>query len=127
MKIFREKRAWFLTALLTMLMAIALPVTTFGDDHGRRHRARHLDKKCAKFVNCHDARDGRRTSRRLHRGRHVVGDNGRLVHKDRDRDRDVNDNNSLRNGRIGEHARDVDNDSSRHSKGTRHEDHHHNE
>ena len=26
---------------------------------GRGRRASHLDKKCAKFVNCHDARDGR--------------------------------------------------------------------
>ena len=26
---------------------------------GRGRRASHMDKKCSKFVNCHDARDGR--------------------------------------------------------------------
>jgi hypothetical protein len=126
MKIFTEKRAWFLTAVFTMLMAIALPATTFGDNHGRRNRVRHLDKKCGKFVNCHDARDGRRVSRRVRRGRPVVGNNGQLVRRDRDRDREFNDNNSLRNGRIRERDRDADSDSRRHGKGKRHEDHHHN-
>jgi len=127
MKIFTEKRSRFLTAVFTMLMAIALPATTFGDNHGKRDRTRHLDKKCGKFVNCHDARDGRRTSRRLRRGRLALRDNGRLVRRDRDRDRDFNNNNSLRNGRIRERDADVNNDSSRHRRGKRHEDDHHNE
>ena len=39
-------------------------VLVFGASHdamgqGRGRRVSHFDKKCEKFVNCHDARDGR--------------------------------------------------------------------
>lgn len=41
-------------ALLVGLVAIALPVGAFGQGRGSG-----LGRKCEKFVNCHDARDGR--------------------------------------------------------------------
>lgn len=45
-------------AVLGLLLTLSLPVDTFGQGRGRR-AGRGLDKKCDKFVNCHDARDGR--------------------------------------------------------------------
>src|SRR6266699_3549523 len=47
-------------AMLTVLLAVALPATVLGQGRGRgRGRGPDIDKKCGKFVNCHDARDGR--------------------------------------------------------------------
>jgi U1 small nuclear ribonucleoprotein len=138
MKIFREKQGWLLTAIFTMLMAIALPATTFGHDHGKSNKGRHRDKKCAKFVNCHDARDGRVDGRGPRQGRlddlirnrrrhrNHDNDSNDLVSRNqrRHRDRDLDDDHSLRNGRNREreHDRDVDNDSQRHRRGKRHDD-----
>lgn len=61
--------------MLGLLLALALPGTAFADQRGRRRDRdddRHdrrdrrrdraddkRDRKCGKFVNCHDARDGR--------------------------------------------------------------------
>ncbi|MFN2532859.1 MAG: hypothetical protein ABR555_16335 [Pyrinomonadaceae bacterium] len=44
-------------ALLTLLTVLVLPVGVSAQGRGRH--AFGLDKKCEKFVNCHDARDGR--------------------------------------------------------------------
>ena len=44
---------------VVLLLIIAVPATSFGQN-GRRGRGRDWnDRKCDKFVNCHDARDGR--------------------------------------------------------------------
>ena len=43
--------------LLGLLMILSASVETMGQGRGRR--VSRLDKKCSKFVNCHDARDGR--------------------------------------------------------------------
>jgi len=56
MKIFRL--SLFKVALLALLVAVSLPLDAYGQGRGRRV-GRGLDKKCSKFVNCHDARDGR--------------------------------------------------------------------
>jgi hypothetical protein len=51
-----------LTAMLFALMIMVAAPATFAQGKGRGHgRGRHsnYDKKCGKFVNCHDARDGR--------------------------------------------------------------------
>lgn len=51
-----------LVGILTvaLLLVIAVPATSFGKDRGRRGRGRDFDnRKCGKFINCHDARDGR--------------------------------------------------------------------
>jgi hypothetical protein len=52
--------------LFALIVAIAAPATALAQGnsqgHGRGHgqgRGSNYDKKCAKFVNCHDARDGR--------------------------------------------------------------------
>ena len=42
---------------LSLLMIFALSMDTKAQGRGRR--AGNWDKKCSKFVNCHDARDGR--------------------------------------------------------------------
>jgi len=65
------KKISILAAMLFALI-IAAPATSFaqgnGKGHGRGHgqgrgnhdnRGSNRDKKCGKFVNCHDARDGR--------------------------------------------------------------------
>ncbi len=50
----------FLSILtVVLLLVIAVPATSFGKDRGRRGRGGNDDRKCAKFRNCHDARDGR--------------------------------------------------------------------
>jgi hypothetical protein len=45
-------------AILGLLLTLSLPFDTLGQGRGRRV-GRGYDKKCDKFVNCHDARDGR--------------------------------------------------------------------
>jgi len=47
-------------AILALMLALTLPLTAFGQGHGHgRGRGPDLGKKCGKFVNCHDAREGR--------------------------------------------------------------------
>ncbi len=50
------------TVLFASLLVLALPIISLaqGRGNGKGNGAGpNLDKKCAKFVNCHDARDGR--------------------------------------------------------------------
>src|SRR5215467_101383 len=43
-----------------LVLLLALPTISFAQGRGNgRGAGPNLDKKCAKFVNCHDARDGR--------------------------------------------------------------------
>jgi hypothetical protein len=47
-------------AMLGLMIALALPMTAIGQGRGHgRGQGPDLGKKCGKFVNCHDARDGR--------------------------------------------------------------------
>jgi hypothetical protein len=85
-------------ALLTILS-----VSSQASAQGRGRRVSGLDRKCAKFVNCHDARDGRwdgrgpnrrfgissRIFRRSRRDRDFDG-RWRRRHRDRDFDHDRN-------------------------------------
>ena len=49
-----------MTIFLGLVLLLALPAVSMAQGRGRgRGRGPDLDKKCAKFVNCHDARDGR--------------------------------------------------------------------
>jgi hypothetical protein len=48
----------FRIAVLCLLVVVSLPIDVLGQGRGRRV-GRGQDKKCEKFVNCHDARDGR--------------------------------------------------------------------
>ena len=60
MKVLTAMRNVLVVVLFSLALAIALPTAASGQ--GRGHgggRGPDLDKKCGKFVNCHDARDGR--------------------------------------------------------------------
>lgn len=65
MKPTNGKQSLFRVAVLGMLLMLILPLTAFGDHrrNGRNRDSDKRDRKCAKFVNCHDARDGRRDGR----------------------------------------------------------------
>jgi hypothetical protein len=73
-------------ALLVLLMILSVSYEAMGQGRGRR--VSRMDKKCAKFVNCHDARDGRLDGRGPNR-RDTLADRifGRS-RRNRDRDRD---------------------------------------
>ena len=75
-------------AVLGLLMMLSVSTDAMGQGRGRR-AARNMDKKCGKFVNCHDARDGRWDGRGPRRDgfslRNIFGRRNR----DRDRDRDL--------------------------------------
>lgn len=87
------------TAVLALLV-LTMSTEVLGQGRNRRVNG-GFDKKCAKFVNCHDARDGRwdgrgpqrntrLTSRIFRRTRRDRDDswNGRRWRRDRDFDRD---------------------------------------
>ncbi len=59
MKKSKRRGTFFSITIVALLLTMIIPVTAFGDRRGRG-RGRNLDgRKCGKFVNCHDARDGR--------------------------------------------------------------------
>jgi hypothetical protein len=60
-----NRRNFVAIIVMALLLAVAMPATSFGKDRGRGNgRGRHSSHwKCGKFVNCHDARDGRRDGR----------------------------------------------------------------
>lgn len=68
MKLKLRKQNLLAVAVLGLLFIVAMPATAFGDnwDRGRRGRDRSWSRdwnrhqrKCGKFINCHDSRDGR--------------------------------------------------------------------
>jgi len=69
MKLLTARKLIGAVALVLLLgLSIASPALGQGRGRGRGHNG--FDKKCGKFVNCHDARDGRwdgRGPRRNHR------------------------------------------------------------
>lgn len=69
--------------VLSLLMMFAF--STDASAQGRGRRAGNWDKKCSKFVNCHDARDGRWDGRGPNR-RTGFGNIFRRHRRDRDRD-----------------------------------------
>lgn len=70
------------SALLVLLMILSVSTEVLGQ--GRNRRVSQMDKKCAKFVNCHDARDGRWDGRGPNRNVSF-----RRSRRNRDRDRDI--------------------------------------
>ena len=52
-----NKSRILIIALALLMLLLLSPLNALGQ--GRGNSERHLDKKCGKFVNCHDARDGR--------------------------------------------------------------------
>ena len=71
--------------VISLLMIFA--VSTQVNAQGRGRRGSNWDKKCSKFVNCHDARDGRWDGRGPRRSRSGFGDIFRRNRRDRDSDR----------------------------------------
>ena len=74
------------SALLVLLMILSLSADVLGQGRGRR--ASRSYKKCAKFVNCHDARDGRWDGRGPNRDISITDRIFRRSRRTRDRDRD---------------------------------------
>lgn len=76
-------------ALLVLFMILSVSYEAMGQGRSRRaNRWRWNDKKCAKFVNCHDARDGRLDGRGPNRRRDIDDRIFRRNRRHRDRDRD---------------------------------------
>jgi hypothetical protein len=90
-------RSVFGIALMALLIVLSVSFDAMGQGRGRR--VSHWDKKCSKFVNCHDARDGRWDGR---------GPNRRVHHTSRyrrsRRHRDIDDMRNRR--RQNDSARD---------------------
>jgi hypothetical protein len=97
--------------LLALVMLLTVSYEAMGQGRGRR--VSQTDKKCAKFVNCHDARDGRwdgrgpnrritwrdRIFRRTRRNRDRDSDRIIRGRRNRDRDRDFGRDRNWRGGR----------------------------
>jgi hypothetical protein len=91
-------------ALIALMVMLAMPVTSLAQGRGRG-RGRDFDRsdrKCGKFVNCHDARDGRWDGRGPRRR---FDDRFRFR---RSRNRDFDDDDFRRRRRF--RNRDFDND-----------------
>jgi hypothetical protein len=73
-------------ALLLLVMLLTVSYEAMGQGRGRR--VSQSDKKCAKFVNCHDARDGRWDGRGPRRNVSLTDRIWRRSRRNRDRDRD---------------------------------------
>src|SRR5690348_13657888 len=58
MKLLRHESKFVMSMFFGALLLLMLPVVSIAQGRGRG-RGPDWDKKCAKFVNCHDARDGR--------------------------------------------------------------------
>ena len=77
---------FFVIAALAVLVVISASFEARGQ--GRSRRATGMDKKCAKFVNCHDASEGRVDGRGPRRGTDVDNWDWRRSGRNRDLDRD---------------------------------------
>ena len=95
-----NKHNWRVAILFAVIMMLALPVISYAQGRGRgRGRGSNLSWKCRVFVNCHDARDGRRDNRGP-RGSRIGRRNGIFLPRNRVRlDRD-GDGDFDRNDRI---------------------------
>ena len=72
--------------VLGLMILVGMSANAMGQGRGRG-RDRNFDKKCEKFVNCHDARDGRWDGRGPNRDRDSrFGNIFRRSRRDRDRD-----------------------------------------
>ena len=94
------------SALLVLLMILSVSADVLGQ--GRSRRVSRMDKKCAKFVNCHDARDGRLDGRGPNRR---IGYGDRVFRRNRrNRDRDRDSDRTTRRRRNRDRDRDYDRD-----------------
>ena len=125
--------------VMVLLLGLAIPATSLaqGRGHGRgRSSARILslhDRKCAKFVNCHDASEGRWDGRgprsdrvgniilrnriRHRNGRFDDNDNFVLRNLRRNRNRNFDNDEFIRNRRFMDRNRDFGNDGDHRGQG----------
>jgi hypothetical protein len=104
---FSTSRSFF--GILVLSLLVILSVSSAAMSQGRGRRVSQLDKKCAKFVNCHDARDGRWDGRGPNRDRDLTSrifrrhrrnrDNDVITRRGRNRDRDFDRDRSWRHRR----------------------------
>ena len=101
----RHQRNLFSTIILTLLLVVIVPTTALGQGRGRGYGRGGFwgnpNNKCGKFVNCHDARNGRLDGRGP-RGVRV----GNILRTRIRRNRNFeNDDFILRNRRLNRHRR----------------------
>lgn len=72
-------------AALVLLLVMGIASDALGQGRNRRVFGRGLDKKCGKFVNCHDARDGRWDGRGPRRNNSLTDRIFRRSRRNRDR------------------------------------------
>lgn len=89
--------------VLGLVVFVGMSTDAMGQGRGRG-RGRGLDKKCEKFVNCHDARDGRWDGRGPNRSRSITDIFGRN-RRHRNRDFDQISRRGRHRGRDWEHNR----------------------
>jgi hypothetical protein len=110
MKVLTRKLGLMRIAVIAMILTMAMPITSLAQGRGRG-RGRNFDrsdKKCGKFVNCHDARDGRWDGRGPNRTRIDDDDFWRRDRRRRVRDRD--DDNDFRRWERRRRVRDRSDD-----------------
>lgn len=72
MKRVRPERKLLAAVFFGLVLLLAIPATSMAQGRGRgRGHGPDFDKKCGKFVNCHDARDGRWDGRGPNRGTRI--------------------------------------------------------
>jgi hypothetical protein len=68
-----SKHKFFTVTIMALLLALIIPATASAQGRGRRYGRGGIfgssHNKCGKFVNCHDARDGRWDGRGPRRNR----------------------------------------------------------
>lgn len=103
----RNRKIWLV--LMSLFLLVTLPAVTSAQGRGR---GRGQEKKLGKFVNGHDARDGRWDGRGPRNARRTVISNVivRQRRADRFRAREFQRNERLRNRRIELRRRGLDND-----------------
>ena len=100
-----NRHNWRVAIFFAVIMMLTLPVISYAQGRGNgngRGRGRSTNWKCGKFVNCHDARDGRldnRGPRGSRIGRHINRDDRGGIFRNRRLDRD-GDGDFDRNDRI---------------------------
>ena len=87
MQLWTSKTSKNLLGILVVGLVILFGASSDAMGQGRGRRSSQWDKKCEKFVNCHDARDGRWDGRGPNR-RSGFNNNFRRHRRHRDRDFD---------------------------------------
>ena len=98
MKITNGKQKLISVVVLGLLLMLAVPGSALGDKRrrGHNHDENNRPGKCGKFVNCHDARDGRVDGRGPRQSR--------VVNPLRNRDRDDSARNRIQGRDLVNHG-----------------------